>query len=254
MQTQQRLARAPFAPPRADLNQGLPVAAADGASVTVYILDYIGPFGFSAADFLPVLGSFGKISDITVKINSPGGSAFDGVAIYNALAAHEAPVRVEILGIAASAASLIALAGDEIYIGKVAEMMIHMPLAIAFGHADDFEKMAADLRLMEEDFIDVYTDASNLKRREMEALLRDETFLTAKRCVEIGLCDGLISFDEKKEKAAQARFGRDAVASMANVATGRLSRLLKPSASGDTALEMRRRREAELVAERNSYR
>lgn len=126
---------------------------------------------------------------IHVHINSPGGSAFDGVAISNMLRNHSAEIVVHIDGWAASAASVIAMSGDKIIMPENTMMMIHRASTIGIGNAADFEKTAKDLRK-----VDAALSASYKKRfvgedSELQNLLDDETFLTANEAVALGLAD-----------------------------------------------------------------
>lgn len=130
-----------------------------------------------------------KAEKIHVHINSGGGSAFDGVAICNQLKQHSAEIIVHIDGWAASAASVIAMAGDKIIMPCNTMMMIHQASTIEYGNADLFEKTARDLRK-----IDSALAASYKKRfvgtdEELKQLLKDETWLTAEEAVALGLAD-----------------------------------------------------------------
>ncbi|QXE02764.1 head maturation protease, ClpP-related [Terribacillus sp. DMT04] len=130
-----------------------------------------------------------KADVIHVHINSPGGSAFDGVAIGTLLKNHKAKIVVHVDGFAASAASVIAMAGDEIIMPENTMLMIHRASTIEWGNAAAFEKTARDLRK-----IDTALAASYKKRfigedGELEQLLDDETWLTAEEAVAFGLAD-----------------------------------------------------------------
>ena len=102
-----------------------------GAEIVIY--DEIGAFGMPAKAFLDELRALGPVGELTVRINSPGGSVFDGVAIYNALKRHEARLTVWIDGIAASIASMIAMAGDEVVMPENAMLMLHDPSGLVMG-------------------------------------------------------------------------------------------------------------------------
>ncbi|HDR7901799.1 TPA: Clp protease ClpP [Bacillus cereus] len=143
-----------------------------------------------------------KAEKIHVHINSGGGSAFDGVAICNQLKQHSAEIIVHIDGWAASAASVIAMAGDKIIMPSNTMMMIHQASTFEYGNADLFEKTARDLRK-----IDSALAASYKKRfvgtdEELKQLLKDETWLTAEEAVALGLADEIadeIEIDDKQE-------------------------------------------------------
>ena len=118
-------------------------ARGTGAEVAIY--DEIGAYGVSAKGFLAELGALPEGTPVDLRLNSPGGSVFDAVAIHNALKRHEGTVTVWIDGIAASAASYIAMAGDEIVMPENAFLMIHDPAGLVMGTAEDMRAMAEAL-------------------------------------------------------------------------------------------------------------
>ena len=118
-------------------------ARGTGAEVAIY--DEIGAYGVSAKGFLAELGALPEGTPVDLRLNSPGGSVFDAVAIHNALKRHAGPVTVWIDGIAASAASYIAMAGDEIVMPENAFLMIHDPAGLVMGTAADMRAMAEAL-------------------------------------------------------------------------------------------------------------
>ncbi|PKR79407.1 peptidase S14 [Halalkalibacillus sediminis] len=126
---------------------------------------------------------------INVHINSPGGSAFDGVAISNLLKKHKAEVIIHVDGWAASAASVIAMAGDKIIMPENTMMMIHRASTIDFGNAAVFEKTASDLRKIDQSLAASYKKRFVGTQEELDQLLDDETFLTAEEAVAFGLAD-----------------------------------------------------------------
>lgn len=136
---------------------------------------------------------------IHVHINSPGGSAFDGVAISNLLRNHPAEIIVHIDGWAASAASVIAMAGDKIIMPENTMMMIHRASTIEIGNAATFEKTAADLRKIDKALSASYKNRFVGEESELERLLDDETFLTAEEAVALGLADDVTSEIEIQE-------------------------------------------------------
>ena len=130
-----------------------------------------------------------KANKIHVHINSPGGSAFDGIAISNLLKQHKAEVIIHIDGWAASAASIIAMSGDRIIMPSNTMMMIHRASTYAYGNASDFEKAATDLRKIDTAVTATYEKRFVGERDELVKLLEDETFLTANEAVALGLAD-----------------------------------------------------------------
>jgi len=130
--------------------------------------------------------------DVTVYINSPGGDVFAGAELYTALREHKGRVVVKITGIAASAASVIAMAGDEVLMSPVAYMMIHDPWTYAAGNAREMEHQAAVLREIGEGLVAAYTAKTGKSRDEITALLAAETYMNAQRCVDEGFADGIL--------------------------------------------------------------
>ena len=162
-------------------------AQARGAEIVIY--DEIGAFGIPAKAFLDELKALGPVAELTVRINSPGGSVFDGVAIYNALKRHDARVTVWIDGIAASIASMIAMAGDEVVMPENAMLMLHDPSGLVMGTAADMRGMAEALDKMKAGMVAAYRDKSGRDDAEIEALMAAETWLSAQEAVELGLAD-----------------------------------------------------------------
>ncbi len=127
--------------------------------------------------------------DVTIRINSPGGDVFEGVAIHNALAQHEGKVTVHIDALAASAASVIAMAGDEIHIAANAMVMIHRAWTWTAGNANDLEKEAALLRQIDGTLVATYVARTSQETADIEAMLDAETWLTAEDAKAKGFAD-----------------------------------------------------------------
>jgi ATP-dependent Clp protease protease subunit len=162
-------------------------AQARGAEIVIY--DEIGAFGIPAKAFLDSLKALGPVAELTVRINSPGGSVFDGVAIYNALKRHDARVTVWIDGIAASIASMIAMAGDEVVMPENAMLVLHDPSGLVAGTASDMRAMAEALDRMKAGMVAAYRDKSGRDNAEIEALMAAETWLSAEEAVALRLAD-----------------------------------------------------------------
>lgn len=134
-----------------------------------------------------------KISgDITVWLNSPGGDVFAASQIYTMLKNHNGKITVKIDGLAASAASVVAMAGDETLIAPTALMMIHDPSTVAFGNKADMEKVITLLEEVKESIINAYETKSNLSRNKISKMMSDETWLNAKKALEMGFVDGIL--------------------------------------------------------------
>ena len=164
-------------------------ARAEGAEVSIY--DEIGAYGVSAKSFLDELGALPDDGPLTLRLNSPGGSVFDAVAIYNALKRHAGPVTVWIDGIAASAASYIAMAGDEVVMPENAFLMIHDPSGLVMGTADDMRAMAEALDKIKGSLVAGYVAKSGGAEDDIAALMAKETWLDAAEAVELGFADRL---------------------------------------------------------------
>lgn len=164
--------------------------ANDMAEISIY--DEIGFWGVSAASFAQDLKSCGNnLKQINLHIHSPGGDVFDGIAIYNLLKNHPANVTVYIDGLAASMASVIAMAGNEVIMPENAMMMIHKPWGIQGGDAEDMRKYADLLDKVENTLIPAYANKTGKTPEELAEMLSAETWLNGKECVEQGFADKL---------------------------------------------------------------
>lgn len=140
--------------------------------------------------------------DITVWINSPGGDCVAAAQIYNMLMDYKGNVTVKIDGIAASAASVIAMAGTEVLMSPVSTMMIHNPATVAMGDHNDMQKAIEMLNEVKESIINAYEIKTGLSRAKLSHLMDSETWMNANKAVELGFADGIISrndFPEKEE-------------------------------------------------------
>lgn len=141
---------------------------------------------FTATQVLEALAELGGDKDIMVRINSPGGLAYDGVAIYNALKAHQGKVTISIDGMAMSAASVIAMAGDEIVMREGSVMMIHDPMTVAWGNAADLVKAIDSLESLAEQMAGIYARISGKDKAAARQIMKDETWYTASKAVAEG--------------------------------------------------------------------
>jgi ATP-dependent Clp protease protease subunit len=136
--------------------------------------------------------------NITVWINSPGGDVFAAAQIYNMLRDYKGSVTVKIDGLAASAASVIAVAGDTVLMSPVAMMMIHNPATIAMGDVGDMEKAIGMLNEVKESILNAYEDKTGMKRSKLSKMMDDETWFNAKKAVELGFADEILFTDSNK--------------------------------------------------------
>lgn len=135
--------------------------------------------------------------DITVWINSPGGDCIAAAQIYNLLIEHKGNVTVKIDGIAASAASVIAMAGTTVKMSPVAMMMIHNPMTIAYGNTSEMEKAIEILQEVKESIINAYELKTGLSRNKLSKLMDNETWMDARKAVELGFADEMMERNTK---------------------------------------------------------
>lgn len=137
---------------------------------------------------------------VNVYINSPGGDMFEGLAIYNRLRAHSQPVTTKVLGLAASAASLIAMAGSERHVGASGFLMIHNCWTWLAANRHGLRSAADDMQEFDAAMADLYAEASGQPVEDMAEMMDDETFIRGKRAVELGLATALLAADEAVER------------------------------------------------------
>ncbi len=145
--------------------------------------------GVTAQGFLKELRALGDVKSLDIRINSNGGSVFDGVAIYNALRQHSARKVVHVDGTEASIASIIAMAGDEIRMGEGAWMMIHDPSGLAMGTADQMRETADLLDGIKSQLVDIYVTRTGKDAAEIGAIMAAETWFNSADAIEAGLAD-----------------------------------------------------------------
>lgn len=168
---------------------------------TLYIYDIIGAGffeeGVTAKSVRDELSKMDKTQRLTVRINSPGGSVFDGVAIRAQLEQWAAGVDVKVDGIAASAASYIATAGDSVAMAEGSMLMVHDPWTFAIGNAAEMQKAAATLDKIADSMVGAYAKKSGKSNEEVRQTMKDETWLSADEAIAYGLAD-----EKSDEKAA----------------------------------------------------
>ena len=145
--------------------------------------------GVTPEDFKKDFDAVKDSKEIRVLVNSPGGDVFDGITIYNIIASERPKVKVEILGLAASAASVIALAGSSLKMHEGSFFMIHNAWGIAMGPADEMRKMAEILDKISGELINIYENQSDLDEKQIKEYMNDETWFTAEEAVEAGFAD-----------------------------------------------------------------
>ena len=137
--------------------------------------------------------------DITVWINSPGGNVFAAAEIYTMLKDYKGSITVKIDAIAASAASVVAMAGDTVQMSPVAMLMIHDPSTVAMGNTKDMEKAIEVLNEVKESIINAYASKSGLSHARIANLMSNETWMNAKKAVELGFADEIL-FSKKEDE------------------------------------------------------
>lgn len=182
--------------------------AAAGDTAVIRIFGDIGESWWgdsvTAASFAEELDALGTVGVIEVRLNSPGGDMFDGVAIYNTLRNHDARKRVFIDGLAASAASIIAMAGDEVVMGTGTQLMIHNAATIMWGTAEDFRKQATVMDGLNESMARIYADRTGTPAADWRAAMDEETWYGAEEAVAAGLADRAVTrTDEETPDATE---------------------------------------------------
>jgi HK97 family phage major capsid protein len=178
------------------------VAAANEAEIFIY--DEVSPWGVAASELVKEIKEL-NVSLIKLRLNSPGGVVTEGFAIYNALLEHNARVVAYVDGVAASIATVIALAADEVNIADNAFFMIHNPTSWAHGGVEELEKMAEILKKMTDNIVKIYKGKTGLDEEEIRDLMDKETWLTADEAIEKGFADNVFNLvgneEEETEKA-----------------------------------------------------
>lgn len=170
--------------------------------------------------------------NITVWINSPGGDCVAAAQIYNMLMDYPHDVTVKIDGIAASAASVIAMAGTKVLMSPVSTMMIHNPATIAWGDTGDMEKAIAMLDAVKDSIINAYEIKSGLSRAKLSHLMDSETWMDANKAVELGFADGILSRAQAEDEAPPAGSMLYSPATVVNSLMGKIAqkcRIEKPN-------------------------
>lgn len=236
-----------------------PLAAESDDPNTISIYDVIGEDmwtggGFTAKRMSAALRSIGK-NPVTVKINSPGGDMFEGIAIYNLLREHPAKVTIDVMGWAASAASIIAMAGDEIRMGLGTFMMVHNAWGVVIGNRHDMRDAAKLFDGFDAAIIDIYEARTGLSSKDITKLMDAETFMGPSEAVEKGFAD-VIADDLKADDAGakntdrrlMARRQTEAALARAgfsrNIRTEMLSELMNDTAPRDASREKPGERDA----------
>ncbi|MFW8567061.1 head maturation protease, ClpP-related [Orrella sp. 11846] len=185
-------------------NPAVRAAAESEDDNTISILDEIGEDywtgeGVTAKRIGAALRSIGAKNPVTVNINSPGGDYFEGLAIYNLLRAHEGEVTIRILGVAASAASVIAMAGDTVQIGRAAFLMIHNAWIVAVGNRHDLRDAADWIEPFDKVAAEIYVARTGLDADTVEQMMDSESWIGGADAINKGLADEFLPADQAVE-------------------------------------------------------
>lgn len=175
-----------------------PKAADDDASISILDVigqDYWSGEGVTSKRIAAALRSIGE-KDVVVNLNSPGGDFFEGVAIYNMLRQHKGKVTVKVLGLAASAASVIAMAGDEVQIGKAGFLMVHNAWVVAVGNRHDLKAASETMEPFDDAMATLYSDRAGVDKSKAAKWMDEETWMNGEQAVSEGLADSFLSSDE----------------------------------------------------------
>jgi len=180
----------------------------DGTSATLRLYDVIdswgGQFGISAKEVAEALDNLGSdVTTITLLVNSPGGESSEGIAILNLLRQHPAQVQVVVEGLAASAASFIAMAGDEIVMAPNSQMMVHDAWGLTVGNAADMQAMTDLLNKISDNIASIYQSRAGGTLDEWRTVMQAETWYSATEAVTAGLADRVLDLKPESEPATQ---------------------------------------------------
>lgn len=181
--------------------------AAQIADNTISVLDPIGVDywtgeGVTAKRIAAALRSIGADQDVVVNINSPGGDLFEGLAIYNLLRDHGGKVTIRVIGIAASAASVIAMAGDEVQIARAGFLMIHNTWVVAVGNRLELRDVANTLEPFDGAMADIYAARSGTPPAKVQIMMDAETWIAGSAAVDQGFADDLLPADQVTKDSA----------------------------------------------------
>lgn len=220
--TIKKLPGAPEGRPRADVRSHVSaralakwdsaIVAADDKeaerSISIYDVigyDYWTGEGVTAKRVAAALRSMGA-GPVTVNMNSPGGDLFEGIAIYNLLREHQGAVTIKVIGLAASAASIIAMAGDTVQVARAGFLMIHNVWTIAIGNRHDFREIADTIEPFDAALADIYAARTGKDPKALAKMMDAETWIGGSAAVDEGFADELLPSDQvdKSEKKASA--------------------------------------------------
>jgi ATP-dependent protease ClpP protease subunit len=172
------------------MNKFYALEQSNNGEATIHLYDEVGAFGSGSKEFLADLGKF-EGQHIHLRINSPGGSVVEGTAIYNALRRHKGGLTVHIDALAASMASVIAMAGAPVYIADNALLMIHNPWTVSMGDSDQLRREAALLDKLKDSLRNAYVRKTGMEADRIAQMMDEETWLDAVEAVALGFADAI---------------------------------------------------------------
>ena len=176
------------------------VKSDDDATINIY--STIGEYGDGAGMTPRIVSSILRKNEgraVTVNINSPGGDFFDGLAIHSLLSEHDGHVKIRVLGMAASAASIVALAGDEVEIAESAFFMIHNSWTVAMGNQNDMREVADRLAQFDKSMVSLYAAKTGIDEKKIAKMMEEETWIAGKDAKEYGFATNIIGEEEIEE-------------------------------------------------------
>lgn len=181
-----------------------------GGEAELYLYDFIGydwwsDSGISAAEFAQSLKDLGSPKRLTIRINSPGGDVWDGMSIFNMISQLPYETRTEIDGLAASIASVIALATDRVAAGEMSQLMIHDAWTATVGNEQQMRELADVLAKLDQQIAETYAKRSGKSAKYFRDLQDAETYLTAQEALDIGLVDEVIGTRKSGQNASRSK-------------------------------------------------
>lgn len=188
-------------------NPGVQAAADEGEDRSISIYDAIG-YDYWTGDGVTarrIAGALRSLGPVTVNVNSPGGDVFEGLAIYNLLREHQGEVTVKVLGLAASAASIIAMAGDTVQIARAGFFMVHNVWTVAAGNRNDYRELADWLEPFDSALADIYAARTGADVKAMGKLMDAESWIGGSSAIDQGFADELLPSDQVSQGGAKAQ-------------------------------------------------
>lgn len=174
-------------------------AAKDDGETSINIYSTIGEYGDGAGMTPRIVSAILRRAEgkaVTVNLNSPGGDFFDGLAIYSLLKEYEGDVKVRILGLAASAASVVALAGDEIEIAENGFFMIHNSWTVAMGNRHGMREVSDRLAQFDKSMLSLYAKQTSMDEKKLAKMMDEETWIEGKEAVELGFASAVLGGED----------------------------------------------------------